>query len=61
MWANKISLDFQAFMAHNFRYHYAMAMNFSAHIIHLIGVIMQIIECTYSIPILRYDQLCDRV
>ena len=38
-----------------------MAMQFSALSKHLIGVMMQVTEYNYSVPVLRYDLLNDRV
>ena len=36
-------------------------MHFLALGKHVIGVMLQVTECRYSIPVLRYNLLCDRV
>ena len=59
MWAHDFCLLSQIFITHNFLYHYVMAMQFSVHSQHLLGFMMQVTECTYSVPILRYDMLDD--
>ena len=55
MWAHDIFLIFHTSLTHNVLHHYAMAMKFLAISKHLIGFMMQVSECKYSVPILRYD------
>ena len=45
----------------NFLYYYVIAMQFSILSKHLIGFTMPVAECKYSVPVLRYDLLCDKV
>ena len=40
------------FIAHNFLYQYAMALQFSALNEHLIGIMMQVTEWKYTFPVL---------
>ena len=40
---------------------YPMIMQFSTHVKHLIGYLIQVAECQYSSPEQRYDLLCDEV
>ena len=42
-------------------YYYAMAMQFSALNQHLVGFMMQVTECKYSVPVLRNELLCEEV
>ena len=51
----------QASITQNFLYHYAIAMQILGLSKHLIGFMMQVTECKYSSPVLRYDLMCDRV
>ena len=51
----------QASITQNFLYHYAMAMQFLGLNKHLIGIMMQVTECKYSSPVLRYDLVYDRI
>ena len=47
--------------SHNFLYHYAMALKFSARSRLLIGIMIQVAEWNYTLPILRYDLESDGV
>ena len=49
------------FTTHNFLYGYHIIVYFSALTKWLVGGIMQVKDCTYSIVVLRYDLLCDSV
>ena len=55
MWAHDFCLLFHNFITHNFLYHYAMALQFSAPSKHLIGIMVQVTEWKYTFPELRYD------
>ena len=55
MWAHDFYLLFQFCIARNVLYYQAMAMQFSALSKHLIGFMVQVTECNYSVPVLRYD------
>ena len=52
---------FQTFMTHNFLCSYHITMYFSALTKCLVGCIIQVTDCIYSIVVLRYDLLCDGV
>ena len=53
----EICLLFQNFQTHNYLCHYAMATQLPALANHLIGFIIKVTECRYSILILHYDLL----
>ena len=55
MWAHDFCLLFQASTTHNVLYHYATTVQFSALNEHLIGFMMQVTDCRYSVPALIYD------
>ena len=54
MWAHDSCLLFWFFWTHNFLPKHAMAMNISAHVEHVFGIIIQVLECKYSVSVLRY-------
>ena len=58
MWAHKICLLFQTFIAHNFLCHCAVVMQLLACVKHLIDFILKVTEYKYFIPALKYDLLC---
>ena len=55
MWAHDFCLLFQTSLTHNVLYQYAMAMKFLTLSVHLIGNMIQVTECKYSVPVLSYD------
>ena len=61
MWAHDFCLLFQTYITHTFLYHYAIAMQLSALSKNLIGIMIQVTECKYYVPVLRYDLLGDWV
>ena len=61
MWAHDFCLLFKTSITHNVLWHYAIVMQFLALRAHLIGMMMQVTECRYAVPALRYDLLCDGV
>ena len=48
MWAHEFCLFFHTFITHNFLYHYAIALQSSTLSKHLIGIMMQVTEWTYT-------------
>ena len=53
--------NFQSFISHNFLFHYCMAMNFLQFVKNLSGFVMQVTKWKYSILVIRYDSLSNKV